>query len=268
MPCRLTLALQALNISIKLMWKSMRSSLLGCGLVIAVLAVLSGGVAFANTAKSPNFEAVEVEFGVGAALETCSGEYCAQATIGSMSGESSSENFTASFDTLDEDDDEPLLALIVEPGESNLGRLDIDRTATRTMKLHVRSHKAGGYIVQVIGAPPRYESYTLATPLEPVASLAGVEQFGINLVANDDPQVGQEPESTGEVIDDDILKDVIAEKYGMKNKFSYINGDVVAQTSSESSQIRYTVSMIVNVAGTTPAGHYSGDFSAIVTPVF
>lgn len=248
------------------MWKFKRGSWVASGLIMAIFVVTSTTSVLAETTVSPHYEASETEFGSGAALETCSGQYCAQATIGGIGGESSSQNFTASFSELPDDNQDPLLELMVEPGESNLGQLDIDRTATRTMLIHVRSHFAGGYTVQVTGNPPSFEGYTLATPIEPIASLIGTEQFALNVVANTDPKLGADPVSTeGE---EQPVPGVVVTKYGTPNKFAYINGDIVAQTASESSQIRYTVSMIVNVAGTTPAGHYSGDFSAIVTPVF
>lgn len=236
------------------------------GLLVALFVVASSSSVLAETTTSPNYEASETEFGAGAALETCSGQYCASATIGAMGGESSSANFSASFSQLEADDEEPLLELMIEPGESNLGKLDIDRTATRTMIVHVRSHFAGGYTVQVTGSPPKYEGYTLATPIEPIASLVGTEQFAINVVANSTPNVGKNPVSTSG--EEEPVSGVVLPKYATPNEFAYVNGDIVARTESESSQIKYTVSMIVNVSGNTPAGHYSGDFSAVVTPVF
>ena len=248
------------------MWKITRGSWITSSLLVALFVVSSTTSVFAVTTNSPNYEASETEFGAGAALEACSGQYCASASIGAIGGESSSANFTAAFSQLTEDDDEPLLELMIEPGEADLGKLDIDRTATRTMLLHVRSHLAGGYTVQVTGNPPKFEGYSLATPIEPVASLTGTEQFAINVVANNTPDVGADPLSTdGE---EEPVPGVVLPKYGTPNEFVYINGDIVARTASESSQIKYTVSMIVNVSGNTPAGHYSGDFSALVTPVF
>ncbi len=248
------------------MWKIARGSWITSGLLVALFVVSSTTSVFAVTTNSPNYEASETEFGAGAALETCSGQYCASASIGAIGGESSSANFTAAFSQLTEDDDEPLLELMIEPGEANLGKLDIDRTATRTMLLHVRSHLAGGYTVQVTGNPPQFEGYSLATPIESIASLTGTEQFAINVVANNTPDVGANPMSTdGE---EEPVQGIVLPKYGTPNQFAYINGDIVARTASESSQIKYTVSMIVNVSGNTPAGHYSGDFSALVTPVF
>ena len=221
----------------------------------------------AVTAVSPNYEASEAEFGAGAALETCSGQYCAQATIGTLGGETSSANFTAAFSTLDENDEEPLLEVMIQPGESNLGKLDTDRTATRTMLVHVRSHFVGGYTLQIAGSSPSFNGYMLAVPIEPIASTQGSEQFAINAVANTEPQIGSDPMSTINS-NDEPAPGVVLPKYSTPNLFAYRNGDTVARSTSESSQIRYTISMIVNVAGTTPAGQYSGDFSAVVTPDF
>ena len=246
------------------MWRIERGSKLAVGLLAVFFAVLIAQPAFANTSKSENYEASEAEFGAGAALETCSGTYCARASIGQIGGDTNSENYSASFDPLSEDS-EPVLELIIEPGKANLGQLDIDRTATRTMVLNVRNHQAGGYTVQVVGSPPSFDGYSLATPIEPSASLMGTEQFALNVVTNTDPEVGEDPKLVEE---DKADRTIAVPKYATPNLFAYINGDVVAKSLSESSQIRYTISMIVNVSGDTPAGHFSGDFSAVVTPVF
>lgn len=248
------------------MRKFIKGKVLRTSLMTALFAIVSSLPVYATTTTSPHYEASETEFGAGAAIDSCSGQYCAQATIGAIGGESSSANFTASFSQLPGDNEDPLLEIMIQPGEANLGKLDIDRTATRTMLIHVNSHFAGGYTLQVTGAPPSYEGYTLATPIEPIASKAGSEQFGINVAANSDPRIGAEPVSTNG--EEKPVSGVVLPKYNVPNMFSYINGDIVAQTGTESSQIKYTVSMIVNVAGSTPAGHYAGDFSAIVTPVF
>ena len=93
--------------------------------LLATACIVFGGAssALAVTSQSQNFELTEPEFGAGAALETCSGQYCAQASIGGTSvGESSNEKTTATFGEVATSDD-PLLEVIVEEGESNLGVL-------------------------------------------------------------------------------------------------------------------------------------------------
>lgn len=248
------------------MYEVIRESWITIGLLVVFSAILMVSPVLANTSSSNNYEASEAQFGAGAALETCSGEYCARATIGQIGGEdTSSESYTASFSEGLDDDSEPALELYTEPGDSKLGRLDTNLTAYRTMKVYVRSHLAGGYTLQVVGSPPSYEDYFLATPIEPIASLQGTEQFAINAVANPVLEAGGDPVN---LPDEEVVGGVVLPKYATADTFSYIDGDIVALNEAESSQIRYTISMIVNVSGSTPAGHFSGDFSAVVTPLF
>lgn len=252
------------------MQKHGRGSWVLVGAIMAIFgcAQLLPNIAVATTSRSENFEASETEFGAGSALNTCSGSYCAQATIGSLTeGDSESPRFTASFSTPTEDS-EPSLEVMVESGQSFLGVMDVDSTVYRTMKLHVRSYLAGGYQVQITGTPPQYENYTLQAPSAATASIPGSEQFALNVVKNTTPNVGEDIEFSFPEEDTQGQEGVIMPPYATPDLFAYRSGDVIARTVSESSQARFTISMIVNVAGSTPAGHYSGDFSAIVTPVF
>lgn len=235
------------------------------GLMMAFLGVAVVQPVMATTSRSTGYEVSEAEFGAGAALEACSGSYCARATIGSLSADgASSGTFTAAFGPLSAES-EPLLEVMVEPGVAFLGELDTETTASRTMRLHVRSHLAGGYQVQMLGDPPRYGDHVLAAPAAPTAAAPGTEQFAINVATNTTPEVGEDPLFT---VPEDEIPGLILPDYATPNLFAYRSGDVVARTYAESSQIRYTISMIVNVSGSTPAGHYAGDFSAVVTPVF
>lgn len=253
------------NQSIKLMQTHREVNWVALWLLAAVAVLGLATPALATSTRSDNYEASEAEFGAGAALEACSGSYCARASIGNLSADdSSSASFTAAFGPLSTDS-EPMLDVMVEPGDANLGVLSTDTTASRSMVLHVRSYLAGGYQIQITGDPPRYGEHQLATPSTPTASTPGTEQFAINAVANTAPAVGSDPEFTA---GEGETPDIILSDYATANSYMYLDGDVVARTTSESSQISYTISMIVNVAGSTPAGNYMGDFSAIVTPVF
>ena len=235
-------------------------------LMIGIIGLLSSPVVFATTSTSPSYQLSEPEFGAGSALETCSGQYCAQATIGSLTGEdATSPSYTASFGPLSTDS-EPSLDIIVNPGDSNLGILSTDSTAWITASVQVRSHLAGGYYLQVYGSAPTYADHTLRTPSSPIASTPGEEQFAINAVANTTPNIGLDPVYTSSTPLEGGT--VLTENYRTADTFMYQSGDTLAEVTGESSQIQFTISMIVNVSGSTPAGHYSGDFSAVVTPRF
>ena len=237
------------------------------GLLVAVCCIILGaGTVVATTSQSPSFELSEPEFGAGSALEMCSGEYCARASIGDVSGgvgtgDSTSAVFTGGLGTVTE----PLFEVIIEPGVANLGVLSPDETRHRTMVVKVRTYLSDGYTVQIVGDPPRYEGHTLQAPTIPTASQPGTEQFGLNVVANTIPFAGANPL---QVPSGDMSFGYVTADYQTPNLFKYQSGDVVARSDSESGQTDYTVTMIVNVAGSTPAGHFVGDYAAIITPRF
>lgn len=255
------------NIRVKLMqiMQELRLGKFSKIILLAVAAVIcTAGTALATTSLSPNYQATQMEFNAGSTLESCSGQYCARTSIGDLGvGESTSSVSTAKFGQITASD--PLLEVIVEKGTSNLGDLSTEETATKTMVVRVRTHLSDGYILQLVGTPPKYGSHALNTPSSPTASSPGTEQFGINAVANTAPNVGAAPV---QVPSSQTSFGEVSEAYRTPNMFKYASEDIVARSMSESGQTDYTISIIVNIANSTPAGHYAGDFSAIVTPVY
>lgn len=237
------------------------------GVVLALaIAVCGAGSAFAVTSSSPNYQMTEGEFNAGSMLNSCSGQYCAQASIGDMAvgGKSTSGSSSASFGSIPSSSD-PLLEVIIDAGQSDLGVLSSETTATKTMVVRVRNYMSDGYTLQIVGTPPKYGDHTLHTPDTPTAATPGTEQFGINAVANTAPSVGANPL---QVPSDQTSFGVVTSDYRAPNLFKYASEDIVAHSESESGRTDYTISMIVNIANSTPSGHYAGDFSAIVTPVY
>lgn len=232
-------------------------------LMVAVLAVavIGTGTVFATTSTSPNYQVTETQFGSGTGIESCSGQYCAQVTIGDPGG--ANKAYSASFGTLSES--EPVLEVIIEPGQSNLGVLSPKETASKTTIVRIRNHLSGGYILQIYGDPPKFEDHTLRTPALDEVSQPGTEQFGMNLVNNTSPLVGANPLQVP--ADQQTFGEAMV-GYNTMNRFKYVSGDTVARSLTESGRTDYTISMIVNISTSTPPGNYSGDFSAIVMPVY
>ena len=217
---------------------------------------------FAETSSSSkNYQMVEGQFGVGSSDESCSGQYCSKTTIGEL-GATSSET-TATFGTAEYN--EPILQMIVSSGDSNLGVLTTEKTATKTMIVQIRNYLSGGYTLQIIGDAPKFDGHELLTPTTPTAATPGVEQFGMNVVENTSPLVGkkalQVPADKGDFGE-------AAPGYNETNKFKYSSGDTVARSIKNSGGTDYTISMIVNISSSTPSGHYSGDFSAVLIPSY
>lgn len=219
--------------------------------------------ASAETSTSTNYKVTETEFNSGTSVrQACSSQYCAIVSIGDPIDRSSNLS-TASFGPTDPAD--PSLDVIVEPGPSDLGTLTTEHTAAKLMIVKIRNYLSDGYILQIIGNPPSYSGRALHTDSTPTASVAGTEQFGINVVKNTTPNYGADPVQTPSGSD---VFGKVEPNYNQADKFMYKSGDVVAESVNNLGQTDYTVTMVVNVSGNTPAGHYSSDFSAVVIPTF
>jgi len=234
-------------------------------LLIAVCLVICGAnVVLAETSSSSNYQVSETQFGSSSTKENCSGQYCARTSIGDLSvGNSQSGTSTASFGSITPD--EPMLEVVVDPGASNLGLLDTEHTASKTMIVRVRNYVSNGYVLQITGDPPKYAGHTLAAPSSPTVSSPGTEQFAINAAKNTSPNIGATPV---QVPSSDFSFGTVEDNYKISNQFQYVSEDVVARSLMSSGQTDYTISMIINISSATPAGHYSGDFSAVVIPVY
>lgn len=217
----------------------------------------------AETSSSTNYKVTETEFGASSNAEMCKGQFCTRSSIGNIASGTSG---TASFGP--DTPDTPTLEVIVASGAepSYLGVLTPEQTATKTMIVKVRSYLSDGYFLQIAGKSPTYNGHSLATPSSPTASTPGTEQFGINAVANTQPvvfganavQVPSGEFSFGQVETD----------YATANRYMYQNGGTVARSLTASGETDYTISMIINVANNTPAGHYATNFSAVVIPMY
>ena len=236
-------------------------------MLIAMVITLGGAgtvAAVSSTSNSTHYQASQMQFGAGSTKEQCSGQYCARASIGDTSaGDTFGATSTAKFGSITDSD--PLLEVIVDPGVSNLGILDTEHTASKTTLVKVRNYLSSGYVLQITGTPPKYANHVMATPSTPTASSPGTEQFGINATVNTVPAIGAAPV---QVPSGHFSFGAVNDDYKTANLFKYASGDVVAHSDTESGETDYTISMIVNISNATPAGHFVGEFSAVVIPVY
>lgn len=232
------------------------------GLIVGLVALGGANAVHAETSSSPNYQMTETQF--SASQQSCSGQYCAQTSIGSPASGTPTASSTAKFEDITNNN--PLLDVIIEPGDSNLGTLTTQGTATKTTIIKVRSYLiGGGYELQIMGDPPNYNGHTLNALTTPTNSSPGTEQFGMNTVANTSPAIGANPLQTP---DGQQIFGIATPDYQTANKFKYVSGDTVGKGVTSSGQTDYTLSMIVNISSATPAGHYTGDFMAMVVPVY
>ncbi len=230
--------------------------------VLIALSFVVAPRAIAQTSKSPNYQVTESQFGAGGSTDACSSTYCARVSIGSdasTNGATSPALGTVTYS-------EPMIEMSVEPGASSLGELSTERTGLKIMKVNIRNYLSGGYMLQIVGTPPKYKDHTLNALSSVGEPLPGTEQFGINVVANTIPQtIGANPiEQPGGAENTSL----IMPGYNTPNVFKYVNGATIAASQATTGGADFTITMMVNIASSTPAGLYSGDFAAVVIPYY
>ena len=244
---------------------SSRSRLLLVGVLLFVAVFIVGvSQAYAQSASSSNYKVDQTQFGAGASLQSCSEVYCSQSSLGDVAvGSAGSTKYSAQFGAIT--DGEPILEIITLGGLQDLGVLDVDTTATATAVVKVRNYFSSGYVMQIVGHTPGQGTYELRALDQASTSHKGMEQFGINLVANTNPEVGDD---VVQVPSGDVSFGHVDDDYSTPNVFKYASGDPIAYSDSSSGQTNYTISMILNVSNITPGGKYRGDFSAVVVPTY
>lgn len=144
---------------------------------------------------------------------------------------------------------------------TDMGQLDSGSTLTAKSQMAVGTNASGGFVVTAVGIPFSAGTNVIDSPRIPTKSEPGTNQFGINLVENDQPAIGNNPE--GELADA-----VASSDYNEKNKYKYVSGDVIAYSPNVSLMKKFTVSYILNSSPSLKAGVYSTTLTYIASGRF
>lgn len=117
-----------------------------------------------------------------------------------------------------------------------------------------------GYSISVNGTTLTSGNNIITPMISQDVSRPGVSQFGINLRANVDPQVGQDPQGLG------VGQATVG--YDTPNKYKFTSADVVALAPAPDEARKYTVSYITNVDKNQAAGTYVSTLTYIATAGF
>lgn len=224
-------------------------------LIISLLAVLMPyHSALADTLQSNNYKFSETSLGNGGLIQSTSTNFQTNSSFGDTAvGNSSSSNFQieAGHDTTDD----PALTFGVSNGAATFSsNFSASTTATATSSFYVSNYTSYGYVVQIAGATPTNNSYSIPGMTATGPSVPGTEQFGINLVANTSPaSIGANP------VQGLFGAGVAASNYNTSNQYRYVSGETIASAPKSSGITTYTISFIVNVKGLTPGGQYSAN---------
>lgn len=212
--------------------------------------------------ESSNYRIDESAISTGNLLQSSSTNYRALDGINDLAiGTSASSNYQVQAGS--KTDPYPWLSVIILDSSAGFGVLSPTTTATATASFSVVNYTSYGYVVQVEGAPPTNGAHSLPS-MTTEAPQTGIEQFGMNLVANTIPvnPLGANP-NNGQFGYGTVEPD-----YSTSNIFHYSNGSTIAQAPRSSGVTTYTISYVINVQPLTPGGQYRTGQALVVTGTY
>lgn len=142
----------------------------------------------------------------------------------------------------------------------DLGAFSDTSATSGTNQFVVTTNGDNGYSVSVSGTALESGVNTIAALTSPTSSQIGVNQFGINLRANTNPNSGSNPIGPG--------IGAPAADYNTPNEFKYVSGDTIASAPRADDYRKFTVTYLVNIKTGDPVGIYTSTFTYIALANF
>lgn len=143
----------------------------------------------------------------------------------------------------------------------DMGQLSPSATLTAQSQMAVGTNASGGFAIVANGAPLSAGNSVIKSPTQPTTSQPGSNQFGINLVDNSAPDIGNNPEG-------DWQNAIVAADYNRPDHYKFVDGDVVAYSPNVSLMKKFTVSYILNSSKDLRAGVYTTTINYIASGRF
>lgn len=233
------------------------------GVVAYYLPVPLQPIASAETSQSSNYRFEESVLGGGGLVQSSSPNYQSDGFVlgDTAIGNSASDNYQINAGNKPTKD--PTLTFSIDSANANFGSFSATTAATATAVFSVSNYTSYGYAVQVSGTPPTNGNHTIDALASTDASVSGVEQFGLNLVANTQPtSLGANPDHGQFGVGS------ASANYNTPNVYRYVSGETIATSPKSSGKTTYTISYIVNVKSVTPGGQYASRQTLICTGTF
>lgn len=243
-------------------WRSVKTIV---GIVIATIVSvlwLSGAVGSATPLTSPNYIFTEQSLGGIGQTDTTSTSYQGASSAGIL-GFGSSADSSFQIKTGNTTTHDPALEFGVDNTNAAFGSFSPTAPTEATTTFQVSNYTSYGYVVQIFGNPPSNGSHTITAMSSLGSSVAGEEQFGINLVANTSPSTFGANPNLGQFGYGSAVGN-----YAVPNEFIYNSGDTIVAATESSGVTLYTISYIVNVSSITPGGQYGGAQTIICTGTY
>lgn len=144
---------------------------------------------------------------------------------------------------------------------TDMGEMDSKSTLTAQSQMAVGTNATAGFVITANGESMAAGTNVISSPSTPTESKVGTNQFGMNLVANNAPNIGEDPEGT-------FANAIPSPDYSVPNRYKYVPGDVVAYSPNVSLMKKFTVSYILNSSESLRAGVYSTTITYIASGRF
>lgn len=141
----------------------------------------------------------------------------------------------------------------------NLGELSKTKANFSTSQFAGATNDPGGYSTYLAGTTLSSGINTVPALTTPGTSSPGTSQFGLNLVANSNPNIGQNRTGGGTATP--------SAGYGSPNQFKFENGIIAATPNSTNFNV-FTVSYLVNISNSQKPGIYTTTVTYIATAAF
>jgi hypothetical protein len=143
----------------------------------------------------------------------------------------------------------------------DLGTLSPDSTLATQSQMAVGTNASRGFVVTANGTGMAAGTNVIDSLSTPTSSVPGINQFGINLVANSTPQIGENQSG-------DWPNAAPTADYNQTDKYKFVSGDVVASAPDVSLIEKFTISYIVNSSKDLRAGVYTTTITYIASGRF
>lgn len=131
----------------------------------------------------------------------------------------------------------------------SFGEFSQNYTSTGLSQLLVMTNSGSGFGIRVYGTTLTSGNNIIKALVPPHISNTGTEQFGMNLVANNSPAVGNDPVGPGSAVP--------TADYAVPNHFKYQHGDLIVSGNNVTDWRKFTISYIVNINQNQAPGIYT-----------
>lgn len=142
----------------------------------------------------------------------------------------------------------------------DFGELSTKVARTATTQMVAITNGTGGYVIAMNGTTMLAGTNAIPALNSNDVSRPGTSQFGVNLRANGDPNVGNNPSGSG--------SGTVRANYNIPNRYRFVSGDQVAGAPGPDEFRKYTVSYIVNIAKDQAPGAYVSTLNYVCTATF